>query len=581
MKSESQAFRLIACVVLLVLAAGISTYAQDGKLTIHVTPRQTYVFVDGRALGEASHHRSLSLSAGNHKIDLANYGYNPTSRTVTITAGQTTNLEVTLEAVAGTVSGPFGAMTIEGADRNAVLLNGKTPDYFVGHGDEFNHNWWWKQELVVPPGTHQVTVLTADKEVWSGPVEVPANQRVVVDVPKGVRKTVPWPRGEKLTGIPRFKTGTASATVAVAKPSAQLTVTAAQLNCGDSSQIKWTSSDAPHVEITPVGSVAPSGEQAIQPKQTTTYQLTASGPGGTTTSSATVNVNSAIQADLGLSPAEVHYKRVGDKVVETGSPALNWNATNASAVSIEPLGTVTTNGSRTLQVAPHKTDPGPVDETVNYTLTATNGCGGTETRTAALHIVGTIEPLETKLTMRSVYFPTDRPRSIKTYAGLLQSEQDTLKSIAEDFKKLLANKPDAHLVLSGHADKRGPQAYNKPLSERRAELAKRFLIEQGVPEANLETQAFGKEQNLSDDQVKDLIAQNPNVSEAQRQAVIERMPTIVLAYNRRVDLTLSTTGQESARQYPFNTDDYARLVDRNGPAKAGGVELAAERAKMK
>ena len=145
MKSESQAFRLIACVVLLVLAAGISVCAQDGKLTIHVTPKQTYVFVDGRALGEASHHHSLSLSAGNHKIDLVNYGYNPTSRTVTITAGETANLEVTLEPVAGTVSGPFGAMTIEGAARDAVLLNGKTPDYFVGHGDEFNHNYGMRE----------------------------------------------------------------------------------------------------------------------------------------------------------------------------------------------------------------------------------------------------------------------------------------------------------------------------------------------------------------------------------------------------------------------------------------------------
>ena len=35
------------------------------------------------------------------------------NRTVTITAGKTTDLDVTLQAVATTVSGPFGAMTIE------------------------------------------------------------------------------------------------------------------------------------------------------------------------------------------------------------------------------------------------------------------------------------------------------------------------------------------------------------------------------------------------------------------------------------------------------------------------------------
>ena len=91
---------------------------------------------------------------------MVNYGYAPSTQTVTITAGKTTNLKVTLTPVGGTVSGPFGAMTIEGADHNAILLNGKTPDYFVGHGDEFNHDWGWKQELVVPSGTYQVSVLS-------------------------------------------------------------------------------------------------------------------------------------------------------------------------------------------------------------------------------------------------------------------------------------------------------------------------------------------------------------------------------------------------------------------------------------
>jgi outer membrane protein OmpA-like peptidoglycan-associated protein len=579
MKMRVPRLRLTVSGLLLVAGSTLS-FAQDGKLAIHVTPKQAYIFLDGRAISEASKHHSLSLPAGDHKIELVNYGYEPDTRTVTITAGKTTDLDVTLKAAGGTVSGPFGAMTIEGADRNAVLLNGKTPEFFVGHGDEFNHDWWFKQELVVPPGTYQVTILGGDKEVWSGPVNVVANQRVVVDIPRGVRKTVPWSRGEKLSAIPRFTVGTASATVAVAKPTADLSVTAAQVNCGDASQLKWTSTDAPHVEISPVGPVAASGEQAIQPKQSTTYTLTASGPGGTATSTTTVNLSNTIQANLGLSPAEVHYKRVGDKVVEDSSAALNWTATNASTVSIDPLGTVDANGSRSLQVAPRKTDPGPVDETVVYTLTASNGCGGTETKTATLHIVGSIEQPEVKLSMRSVYFPTDRPRSLKSEAALLDSEKDTLKGIADAFKQYLAVKPDARLMLSGHADKRGTQAYNKPLSERRAELAKRFLVEQGIPEANLETQAFGEENNLTADQVKQLVEQDASLSPEDRQKAEQKFATIVLAYNRRVDLTLSPAGTESARTYPFKTDDFARLVDRNGPAKEGGVEMAAEKKKI-
>jgi outer membrane protein OmpA-like peptidoglycan-associated protein len=545
MKMLNQLFRLGIPLLLLVMAGNLPCFAQDGKLVIHVTPKQAYVFVDGRAISEASKVRSLNLTAGDHKIDLANYGYSAASRTVTITAGKTTNLEVTLTPVTGTVSGPFGAMTIEGADRDAVLLNGTTPEFFVGHGDEFNHDWWWKQELVVPPGTHQVTILGADKQIWSGSADVPANQRTVLDIPKGVRKTVPWSRGEKLSAIPRFTAGTASATVAVAKPTAQLSATTAQVNCGEPSQLKWTSADAPRVEISPIGSVAGSGEQAVQPKQTTTYNLTATGPGGTATSTTTVDVNNAIQASLGLSPAEIRYKRVGDKVVGESNTTLNWSATNASGVSIDPLGSVDASGNRSLQITPRKTDPGAVDETVTYTLTAKNDCGGNETRTATLHVTGSIEPAEIKLSMRSIYFPTDRPRGTKTYASLFSSEQDTLKSLADAFKGYLANKLDAHLVLSGHADKRGPGGYNKALSERRTALAKRFLVEQGVPEANIETRAFGKEQNLSPDQVKQLMEQDSNLTADDRGTMLRKSPTVVLAYNRRVDFTLSPTGQES------------------------------------
>ena len=572
--------RFFLSVALLMLASEVSSFAQDGKLVIHATPKQAYIFLDDHAISEASKHHSLRLSAGDHKIELVNYGYAPSTQTVTITGGKTTSIDVKLTPVTGTVSGPFGSMTIEGAQRDAILLNGKTPDFFVGHGDEFDHDWWWKQELVVPPGSYQVSVLSGDKEAWSGQVEVPANQRVVIHVPKGVRKTVPWPRGEKLSTVPRFTTGSASATVAVAKPTAQLSVTTAQINCGDSSQLNWTSSDAPRVEITPVGSVANSGQQSIQPTQTTAYNLTAVGPGGTVTSAATVNVNSAIQASLELAPAQVQYKKIGEKIVVNDGTALNWTASNASTVSVDAFGNVSPTGSRNLQITPKKTDLGTVDETVTYTLNATNVCGGAETKTATLHIVGSIEQPEINLS-RSVYFPTDRPRSLKSEDALLDSEKETLKSVAAAFTQYLAYQPDAHLVLSGHADKRGPQAYNQPLSERRAELAKKFLVEQGVPEDKIETQAYGEEQNLSADQVKQQVEQDASLSEEDRQKALQKIQTIVFAYNRRVDIAVKPRGQESAREYPFKAQDFATLIDRNGPTKtSSGVEMAAEKEKV-
>jgi hypothetical protein len=158
MKIHNGTHHRVVSVILLILTAILPSLAQEGKLKIHVSPKQAYAFVDGRAYAEATLH-ALYLSPGDHKIDLYNYGYLPASATVSITAGQTTNLEVTLTPILSRISGPLGAMTIEGAPRDAVLLNGKAPEFFVGHGDEFDHEWWWKQELVIPPGTYQVRSL--------------------------------------------------------------------------------------------------------------------------------------------------------------------------------------------------------------------------------------------------------------------------------------------------------------------------------------------------------------------------------------------------------------------------------------
>src|SRR5579872_3937269 len=110
---------LASSLVLLILTVTLPGLAQEGKLKIHVSPKQAYAFVDGRAYGEATLH-ALYLSPGDHKIDLYNYGYLPASASVSITAGKTTNLEVTLTPVLSRISGPVGAMTIEGANRDAV-----------------------------------------------------------------------------------------------------------------------------------------------------------------------------------------------------------------------------------------------------------------------------------------------------------------------------------------------------------------------------------------------------------------------------------------------------------------------------
>jgi outer membrane protein OmpA-like peptidoglycan-associated protein len=123
------------------------------------------------------------------------------------------------------------------------------------------------------------------------------------------------------------------------------------------------------------------------------------------------------------------------------------------------------------------------------------------------------------------------------------------------------------LTLEGHADPRGSVEYNQALSERRVERTKRFLIEHGVPGANLETKALGEQQNLTEAQVKDAVEKNPELTPEQRQKVVDNIKTVLLASNRRVDITLSTTGQRSVREYPFNAADSLSLLQQAGTKK--------------
>lgn len=545
--------------------------AQEGRLSIHASPPEAYIFVDGKAMKPSNRGMVRGLSAGTHQVGIYNYGYMPVTRSVTIEENKTTKLDVALDRINQTVSKPWGAMTIESSPSNsgaAVLLNGKTPDYFVGHVDEFNHDWWWKQELVVPAGTHEVTVEQGDQVIWSGSVTVPAGQRVVISTNNGgVQKTVPWPRGDELNTQPRFAAGAASATVAIAPVTAQLSASATQVNCGAPSQLTWSASGDVHREISSIGEVPSSGSQSVTPMQTTTFTYTASGPGGTASSSATVAVNASVQAALDASPKEVRYHRVDDKVETPANSTLNWSTSNAHSASIAPIGKVNTDGQIGVQPVPQKTTPGPVDETVTYTLTATNPCGGNETRSAMVHLVGSIEVTPPpNLSLNSVYFPTNFPTKSDPQVGLVASQQQVLTGLAGEFKKYLEKNPDAHLVLNAHADQRGPKTYNQNLSERRVALVRSYLVGQGVPDGTIETQASGDQNNLDPDQVKQLETENPNLPEDKREEVLgARLRTTVLANNRRVDVMVNPQGQESLRYYPHNVDDATILWSRNEP----------------
>jgi outer membrane protein OmpA-like peptidoglycan-associated protein len=183
-----------------------------------------------------------------------------------------------------------------------------------------------------------------------------------------------------------------------------------------------------------------------------------------------------------------------------------------------------------------------------------------------------IAQLEIRLALHSIYFATARPTAENPGGGLVDSQEQILLALAKDFTKYLTYKPDAHLILGGHADERGGEEYNKGLTQRRVDRTKSYLVDHGVPADHIDTRSFGKDDNLSAEQVKQLMAQDPDLSPGDRQQMMSNLKVMVLANNRRVDVTLSTTGEQSVRRYPFNTKDFLALIstkggEKNQPAK--------------
>jgi outer membrane protein OmpA-like peptidoglycan-associated protein len=178
-----------------------------------------------------------------------------------------------------------------------------------------------------------------------------------------------------------------------------------------------------------------------------------------------------------------------------------------------------------------------------------------------------IKQLEAKLALHSIYFPTAQPTVAKPNGGLAASQSATLDTLASDFQQYLKYRPDAHLILEGHADIRGAKDYNVKLSERRVERTKSYLVEKGVPAGHIETKAFGFEKNMTSDEVKNLIEADTDLSAAEKQKILKNLLTVRLANNRRVDVTLSTTGEQSVRRFPFSAKDALTLLSRSGGEK--------------
>jgi len=216
-----------------------------------------------------------------------------------------------------------------------------------------------------------------------------------------------------------------------------------------------------------------------------------------------------------------------------------------------------------------------------YTVkcTVNDGRGGTADASGIVEVkeAPQVHQLEMKLALHSIYFPTAQPTVAKPNGGLMPSQAVTLDTLAADFTQYLTYRPNAHLILGGHADVRGGKEYNQLLSERRVAKTKSYLVEKGIPADHIDTKAYGEEQNLTDAEVKQLLEDDPDLTPAEKDKFMKNLLTVRLANNRRVDVTLSTTGEQSVRRFPFNAKDSLTLLSRGGGTATGTAKTPAKK----
>ena len=218
-------------------------------------------------------------------------------------------------------------------------------------------------------------------------------------------------------------------------------------------------------------------------------------------SSATVTVTAASQADpsktaaaqvlLNPAPVAVTLSPATAALGPGGSQAFNAAVSGTENKGVTwklepPVGAITPEGVYTAPVL--ITSPQAV------TVTAASVADPSRTTSAQLQLA----PAENAEVRLSIEFDKD--------SDALKPEYDIeLKKAAEFFKAY----PSATAVIEGHTDNAGDAAYNRALSERRANAVRQALIDRfGVDGAKLTAKGYGEEKPLADNSTAEGRARN-------------------------------------------------------------------------
>ena len=109
-------------------------------------------------------------------------------------------------------------------------------------------------------------------------------------------------------------------------------------------------------------------------------------------------------------------------------------------------------------------------------------------------------PTKEKIVLRAVHFDFNKA-NIRPDA----------RPILDEAARILKERGDIHVVVAGHTDSVGSDAYNMKLSNRRAEAVKRYLVDHGIAASRITSEGFGKREPVASNATAEGRAQNRRV----------------------------------------------------------------------
>src|ERR1035437_6875970 len=174
------------------------------------------------------------------------------------------------------------------------------------------------------------------------------------------------------------------------------------------------------------------------------------------------------------------------------SSTLRWQVTGeVTGVSInQSVGTVQATGNQ----------PVSPNDSITYTLTAI-GPGGSNTASTTVAVVAPPPPPPPLPPAPAATVPIDQRLASDVQDAFFDYDKSDIRGDARDsltrdaaaLKAVLADFPNAVIMIEGHCDERGSAEYNIGLGDRRSTSAKEFLQSLGVSADRLKTISYGKE----------------------------------------------------------------------------------------